>query len=199
MDPFQLAAQQIGLNEGDQKAALSDYLNTGGQNLDPATTAWCAAFVNATLNQSGAQGTNKLNARSYLDWGTPVDEPQRGDVAVFSRGDPNGWQGHVGFFDGYNDDGTIRVLGGNQKDAVSIASYDANSLLGFRRGETSNALAGQPTPPNSGQVNALAGPGEPQQMPPRPQVQNLDPRDFMSRRGNALASYGFGAGQSPYL
>ena len=149
---FELAGRAIGLNEGEQKAALQDYLTTGGQNLDPATTAWCAAFVNSTLQQAGMQGTGKLNARSYLDWGQAVDAPERGDIAVFSRGDPSGWQGHVGFFDGYNEDGTIRVLGGNQGNAVSIASYSPNALLGFRRaeGEVGNALANTYTPASEG-------------------------------------------------
>ncbi|MGA0613425.1 TIGR02594 family protein [Paracoccus sp. KR1-242] len=149
MNAFELAGKQLGLNESDQKAALQDYLVTGGQNLDPATTAWCAAFVNATLAQSGGQGTGKLNARSYLDWGQAVDKPQQGDIAVFSRGDPNGWQGHVGFFEGYNPDGTIRVLGGNQGDSVSVASFSPDSLLGFRR--DGNALANAYTPDSQGQ------------------------------------------------
>jgi len=135
---FDLAAKNIGLNENDQKAAISEYLKNGGQNLDPATTAWCAAFVNATLAQTGGQGTGALNARSFMKWGQEVQDPQRGDVAVFSRGDPNGWQGHVGFFEGLNEDGSIRVLGGNQGDAVSVANYPANRLLGYRR-------AGEPT------------------------------------------------------
>lgn len=129
-----IAERQVGLNETEKKAALTDFLQTGGQNLDPATTAWCAAFVNSTLKQAGKQGTGKLNARSFLDWGEGVDTPQVGDLAVFSRGDPSGWQGHVGFFKGYNPDGSINVLGGNQGDSVSVKPYAANNLLGFRRG-----------------------------------------------------------------
>jgi uncharacterized protein (TIGR02594 family) len=177
---FDLAARQIGLNENDQRAAIQDYLTTGGANLDPATTAWCAAFVNATLAQTGAQGTGSNMARSFMEWGQAVDQPQRGDLAVFSRGDPNGPFGHVGFFDGYNEDGTIRVLGGNQGDAVSIANYSPSQLLGFRRGE------GQP-----GQ-NALAGqPGQPElpeeQRPYEMKTAQIDPRNFMTSRGNALA------------
>lgn len=128
------AGSALGLNETDKKAALQDYLSTGGQNLDPATTAWCAAFVNATLSHQGKQGTDSLAARSFLDWGNPVAEPQVGDVAVFSRGDPNGWQGHVGFFQGYAPDGSISVLGGNQGNAVSVQNYPTDRLLGFRRG-----------------------------------------------------------------
>jgi uncharacterized protein (TIGR02594 family) len=183
MDAFQLAARQIGLNERDQNAALQDYLSTGGVNLDPATTAWCAAYVNATLAQTGQKGTGSNMARSFLDWGTGVSDPQKGDLAVFRRGDPNGPYGHVGFFDGYNQDGTIRVLGGNQGDGVSIASYSPDDLLGFRRGEGGNALASMPGQPQP-QQNALT-------QEPMFQLadQRLDVAPFMNRnRGrNALA------------
>ena len=163
MHPLDIAAAQIGLNETTKAAALTDYLHNGGVNLDPATTAWCAAFVNATLAQSGQKGTGSNMARSFLDWGQAVDQPQPGDIAVFSRGDPNGPYGHVGFFQGYNPDGTIRVLGGNQGDAVGVSSYSPNALLGFRRGETTNQLAApqQPQP----QMNALA---------PQPRLALLD-------------------------
>lgn len=143
---LEIAGKNIGLNEREQRAALTEYMRNGGVNLDPATTAWCAAYVNATLKQAGYEGTGSNMARSFLNWGQKVDQPQRGDIAVFTRGDPNGPYGHVGFFDGYNEDGTIRVLGGNQGDAVSVASYDPNSLLGFRRaaGEPANPLAPMP-------------------------------------------------------
>jgi uncharacterized protein (TIGR02594 family) len=132
-DALSLAASQMGLSETGQRAAIQDYLTTGGANLDPATTAWCAAFVNSTLQQTGVQGTGSNMARSFLDWGQSVDQPQEGDVAVFSRGDPSGPYGHVGFFKGYDDQGNVLVLGGNQGDAVSISPYPRESLLGFRR------------------------------------------------------------------
>ncbi len=145
---FSLAARQIGLNEREQGAAIKDYLTTGGQNLDPQTAAWCAAFVNSTLEQSGYKGTGSNLARSFLDWGQAVDDPEQGDLAVFWRDNPEGPYGHVGFFDGYNADGTIRVLGGNQGDAVSVANYDPSRLLGFRRAEqpSQNAFANAGTP-----------------------------------------------------
>lgn len=146
--PMAAASSMLGKAEAPDKATLTEFLRNGGQNLDPATTAWCAAFVNASLGAAGQEGTGRLNARSFLDWGQGVDQPQRGDVAVFSRGDPNGWQGHVGFFEGFDPDGRIRVLGGNQGDAVSVASYDPSTLLGFRRGASTpgfNPNAPQPS------------------------------------------------------
>lgn len=155
---FQNANRVMGASErGPGAAELRDYLTTGGQNLDPATTAWCAAFVNATLSKSGMQGTGALNARSYLDWGQPVDQPQRGDVAVFSRGDPNGWQGHVGFFDSFGPDGKVNVLGGNQGDRVSIAGYDPGTLLGFRRAPDLTFGEPQASPATPGFVPPAGG------------------------------------------
>ena len=162
MNAFDFAAQGLGLNESQQKAALQDYLTTGGQNLDPSVTAWCAAFVNAAIQKSGGQGTGSNMARSFLNWGQSVDQPKIGDIAVFSRGDRNGPYGHVGFFDGYNQDGTIRVLGGNQGDSVSVSSYSPDNLLGFRRAggaaptQGRNAL-GQPNQQQATQ-NALSQP-----------------------------------------
>ncbi|MBY5821489.1 TIGR02594 family protein [Rhizobium leguminosarum] len=131
--PLEIASGMLGKSEGPDRAALQDYLQTGGANLDPATTAWCAAFVNSALQQSGMKGTGSNLARSFLDYGQPIDKPERGDIAVFSRGDPKGPYGHVGFFEGYGPDGKINVLGGNQSDSVSVAGYDAANLLGFRR------------------------------------------------------------------
>lgn len=179
---FALAGKQIGLNEREQGAALREYMANGGVNLDPATTAWCAAYVNATLKQTGMDGTGSNMARSFLDWGQETKTPRKGDLAVFRRGDPNGPYGHVGFFDGYNPDGSIRVLGGNQGDSVSLSNYSADDLLGFR------TAGGQPAPGEQPQ-NALAP-----QMPQAPQVQaaQLDPQAFMTSR-NALALQPIGA------
>ena len=202
---FDLAAQQIGLNESAKAPALQEFLRNGGQNLDPAVTAWCAAFVDATLQQSGGQGTGKLNARSYLDWGSPVNEPQRGDVAVFSRGDPNGWQGHVGFFDGYDEAGNVRVLGGNQGDAVSVSTYDKSKLLGFRRAGEGSPSGQAPQGGYTGQQqpqNQLAGAG-PSEQPQAPEfrMQNTlqDARAFQMQPQNQLAQGGFGAASNPFL
>lgn len=176
--PIDIAARQIGLNEHDKAAALTDFMRTGGQNLDPATTAWCAAFLNSTLAQAGLEGTDSLAARSFMGWGSPVSDPQRGDVAVFSRGAPGSGQGHVGFFEGYNPDGTIRVLGGNQGDAVSIASFSPDQLLGFRRAPGADPLSayGQQADVAAAEPDPLAA------RPTVPQAQMLDPAMFMNRR-----------------
>jgi len=136
--PTEIAQAYLGMNENnaEQVKVLSSFISrNAGLNINPATTAWCAAFVDAVLGAGGSKGTGKLNARSYLAWGVPVDTPAVGDVVVLQRGSggENDWRGHVGFYMGTNADGTIRVLGGNQGDSVSEDDFDANKVLGFRR------------------------------------------------------------------
>jgi peptidoglycan hydrolase-like protein with peptidoglycan-binding domain len=66
--------------------------------------------------------------------GKPVANPKPGDIVVFWRESPQSWKGHVGFFMGFNQDGSkVFSLGGNQGDSVSIKAYDAGKVLGFRR------------------------------------------------------------------
>lgn len=139
---YELAGRQLGMNENEQRDALKKYMSDGGVGLDPAVTAWCAGYVNASLAQAGMQGTGSNMARSFMNWGTGVSDPRKGDIAVFSRGDPKGPYGHVGFFEGYDKDGNIIVLGGNQNDAVSRQTYAAERLLGFRRYDSSSSAPG---------------------------------------------------------
>ncbi|MEN5279018.1 TIGR02594 family protein [Brucella sp. TWI432] len=158
--PYDFALTKLGKNEAPDRADLMEYMKNGGVNLDPKTTAWCAAFVNASLSQAGQQGTGSNMARSFLKWGEGVQEPQRGDLAVFTRGDPNGPFGHVGFFDSMTLDGKIRVLGGNQGNAVSYANYDPSQLLGYRRSISSQVASQQASPPQASGTPA-PGMGEP--------------------------------------
>lgn len=122
----------VGLNENSDAAAISSFIKrSAGISIDPRVTPWCAAFVNAVLGAQGIEGTGKLNARSFLNFGTATDDPKAGDIVVFSRG--TGGQGHVGFFQGYDANGNILVLGGNQSNSVRVSSYSPDKLLGFRR------------------------------------------------------------------
>lgn len=130
----QVAKAFLGASEGRDGGAISAFIKKStGVKLDPTQTAWCAAWLNAVFQSQGIQGTGKLNARSFLDFGEEVKTPSVGDVVVFSRGDPSGWQGHVGLFAGFDSNGNIKVLGGNQGGRVSVQSYSKDRLLGYRR------------------------------------------------------------------
>ena len=124
----------LGKHEAQDAEALSSFFKkSAGQDLDPNDTAWCAAFVNAALGASGQKGTGSLMARDFLKFGTETKEPSEGDIVVLSRGDRNGWQGHVGFYAGKSANGNIRILGGNQGNKVSVQEYSADRVLGFRK------------------------------------------------------------------
>lgn len=128
-----LAKGQIGTKEipgpKSNKAVLA-YYKEAGAPVQSDAVPWCAAFVGAMLKRAGIEPTGSLMARSYLGWGTPLKAPKPGCVVVFARGRPP--SGHVGFFDGFTSKGMLRIVGGNQSDAVSIANYPANRVLGYR-------------------------------------------------------------------
>jgi uncharacterized protein (TIGR02594 family) len=106
------------------------------------SVAWCSAFANYVAWLLRLPRSKSLAARSWLNVGLPVDldaaEPGF-DVVILKRG--SGSQpgpealnapGHVGFFAGWADK-EVRVLGGNQGDEVSIASFARSNVLGIRR------------------------------------------------------------------
>lgn len=101
------------------------------QGVRDDETPWCAAFVSGVLEESTVPSTRSLWAKSYATYGTRLEGPALGAIAVFDRG-ANG--GHVGFVAGRYDDGSLAVLGGNQSDAVRISKFNMSSpkLLGFR-------------------------------------------------------------------
>jgi uncharacterized protein (TIGR02594 family) len=144
---YDLAKAEVGTVEwakGDNPKVVAYFKDSGNPGVMDDETAWCAAFVGAMLKRAGIKGTGKLNARSYLDWGTPVarKDAQPGDVVVFKRGNSS-WQGHVAFF--VKDRGAlIDVLGGNQSNAVNVKGYQSAALLGIRRPPKATAKPASP-------------------------------------------------------
>jgi uncharacterized protein (TIGR02594 family) len=135
------------------KAAIEDYLKTGGINIDPETTAWCAAYVNTTLKRANIQGTGSLTANSFQNFGQGVDFDNitKGDVVLDTRGkrsDQTG--GHVMMATGKTKTDKkgnqyVQVIGGNQgkegdsgSHYASVAWRKVNGNTMFRR---SNEMA----------------------------------------------------------
>jgi uncharacterized protein (TIGR02594 family) len=132
---IQTALNKYGFNEYQHRTVLREYVG-----VDPKRTEWCAAFVNAVLNESGIPGSESVSnvplmARSFLTWGETIQDPKAGDLVVFPRGKV-GWQGHVGFYVGSiyrNNVEYYRILGGNQNNSVNIEIYPASKALSIRR------------------------------------------------------------------
>jgi len=123
------ASKMLGIDE--HNPVMSQYLQKANPGLNPAITPWCAGFVGSVLNASGIKGTGSLSARSYLGFGQPTNKPTMGDIVVLSRGnDPT--KGHVGFYAGTDENGNIKVLGGNHNNAVGIGNYSPQQVLGYR-------------------------------------------------------------------
>lgn len=141
VDSVITAQPYIGLSERQHRTELREF--TG---VDPVQVEWCAAFVNAVLEESNIQSNKDhkypLTARAFLDWGEKIrkDQIQPGDIVVFPRG-TEGWQGHVGFYlrtQVVNGREYYWILGGNQRNKVSIVLYRSNKSLGIRRQKENN-------------------------------------------------------------
>jgi uncharacterized protein (TIGR02594 family) len=130
----QLAMMELGTKEAPGYAnnpIVQQYYVDAGSGKQPDSVPWCAAFVGAMLKRAGVSPSGYLAARSYLKWGKALTTPVLGAIVVFKRGN-SAWQGHVAFFEGFNPNGSLRVLGGNQSDAVTYANYPRGIVLGYR-------------------------------------------------------------------
>lgn len=141
-----IARGMIGTIEGpgpsNNPRVVDFYEEAGHAEIKSDAVPWCAAFVGACLKRAGVKGSGSLAARSYEAWGQPLKKPILGCVAVKKRGG-SGWQGHVGFVVGASPTKTIILLGGNQGDKVSVASFKRSEFTAFRW----PANIGIPTPP----------------------------------------------------
>jgi uncharacterized protein (TIGR02594 family) len=96
---------------------------------DDSELPWCGLFTGHCLDVYGyAIPKEFYRALDWLKWGVDIGAPCYGCVVVFTR---NGG-GHVGFVVGMDKKGRLMVLGGNQKDAVTIAPFDIERVSGYR-------------------------------------------------------------------
>lgn len=136
------AEKELGQREKPGKPAnprIREYLETtniGSPEDQSDETPWCSAFVNwvvedfrAKVNRVSPKGTGRANARSWLNWGTASPVPLRGAIVILSRGAPPA--GHVAFVVDAQEN-TLRIIGGNQSDAVTIAWVHKARVLGYR-------------------------------------------------------------------
>ena len=137
MKILQMALSQYGVKEISGKKnnpQILKYFKASG--LDPERmndeTAWCSAFANWVVKQSGFMGSGKLTARSWLKIGESTQDPEPGDIVVLWRESPESWKGHVGFYI-RETRRYVYILGGNQKDQVNIKAYPKTRILDYRK------------------------------------------------------------------
>jgi uncharacterized protein (TIGR02594 family) len=132
------AATMYGLTEivGDSnnQQILNFFGEIGHPEINTDEMSWCSSYLGWCTKQLNLNGSTALLARSWLEVGLEIADPQVGDLVIFWRETPNSWQGHVAIYLNKNPlTNEIYCLGGNQDDKVCVKSYPANQLLGYRR------------------------------------------------------------------
>jgi uncharacterized protein (TIGR02594 family) len=137
---YETAARELGTKEiyrGDNSRIL-EYWRATNAVVKSDEVPWCAAFVNWVLMKCGIEGTLSGLAKSFLHWKSgspiPLSAARRGDIVVLEREKPHPTFGHVAFFDSYDAPiDTVRLLGGNQSNAVTVAPYPTNRIISIIR------------------------------------------------------------------
>lgn len=146
---MEIAWTQQGIAETSGAAAtpaIVDYFRECGHpDIVSDETPWCAVFVGACLERAGIRSTRDTRAVSYAEFGTalPLDQPRVGAIAVLRFADGSH---HTGYVTGWTPT-TLALLGGNQKDAVTVTHFKRAALLALR----------WPEPPATAATLAAAG------------------------------------------
>lgn len=136
LDLIATALSLYGLAEvpgpGDNPFILQMAKDCGFDDYIHDEIAWCSLFPNWVALKTGYERSKSLSARSWLDYGSPVEVPEIGDLVISWRINPTSPYGHVGFFINSRSS-VLYLLGGNQNDSISIESFPSKRIIGCRR------------------------------------------------------------------
>jgi len=131
---FLEASKYYGLKEipGEQNNPfiLGWFQDIGYSWVQSESTAWCSCFINWLAWRLGLERSGKLDARSWLKVGKEVLNPELGHLVILWRESISSWKGHVGLFNGQDED-FIYILGGNQSNMVKTSAYPQERLLTY--------------------------------------------------------------------
>ena len=110
-------------------------------------TPWCGVAMAAWMAEAGyGYPKHYYRALAWADWGVRLSGPMQGAVAVLSR--KGG--GHVGIVTGVTAYGRhVRLLGGNQNDAVNEAWFPIERVTAFRAPPVGNLERAVVSPPGT--------------------------------------------------
>lgn len=91
-------------------------------------TPWCAAAMNAALEETGYKGTRSAAAKSFMKIGEPC-ELKPGALVVVSRA-PGRY--HITCCDHVIDDQMFAGRGGNQADQIRVSNYSRAKIVAVR-------------------------------------------------------------------
>jgi uncharacterized protein (TIGR02594 family) len=94
--------------------------------------AWCSASACWAMEHSGHRSPRSAAARDWSHWGVRLADPRPGCVVVLDRHSvTNPRAAHVAFLV-RREGSRLVLLGGNQGNSVSVASYAAVRALDYR-------------------------------------------------------------------
>lgn len=130
---MQIAIMEVGVQEWAGAAdnpRILEYLRSCGisGSLLHDETAWCAAFVNWCVKNSGYQPRGSAKVSDWWSWGRPV-VPTYGSICILQplTVDQAG-SGHIGFLHA-QDDTNVWLLSGNSHNQVRISAYPKSKLI----------------------------------------------------------------------
>lgn len=132
---LELAFTQHGVREVPGPRAhpqIAAYHATTSLSASSDEVPWCSSFVNWCITRSRLAGTNSAAARSWLDWGVPLQVPRLGCVVIFRSFRRGPQAGHVAFYWMDRDLHEVWCYGGNHGNSVGLKSYPRADILGFR-------------------------------------------------------------------
>lgn len=92
---------------------------------------WCGTFMAQIFKEAGLSSKvpkDFFRAKAWEEAGTKLAKPAYGCVVTFTRSGG----GHVGIVVGITKAGMLKVLGGNQSDAVNIQDFDPKRVTAYR-------------------------------------------------------------------
>ena len=92
---------------------------------------WCGTFMAQVFKEAGLSSKvpkDFFRAKAWETAGTKLTKPAYGCIVTFTR--EGG--GHVGLVVGITKTGMLKVLGGNQSNAVTIQDFDPKRATAFR-------------------------------------------------------------------
>ena len=92
---------------------------------------WCGMFCAQVFKEAGLEHKipkDFFRAKEWENAGTRLTKPAYGCVVTFTRDGG----GHVGFVVGKTKTGMLKVLGGNQSNAVTIQDFDPKRVTSYR-------------------------------------------------------------------
>jgi uncharacterized protein (TIGR02594 family) len=123
--------RRMGLHEVTHKAKLIEFLKIGKFLGDPSKLPWCGDMVESCIAKvlpTEPLPANPFWAQAWATFGINAQTPLVGSIGVI-RWSANA--GHVGFVAGVEGNNVV-LLGGNQSNAITLASFPRDKFIAFR-------------------------------------------------------------------